>query len=681
MEDLSLLESSALFDATWYAGTYADVRLSDLDPAVHYLRIGAPLGRNPSARFDAKAYEQTYPEALGFHGGALLHYLKAGTREHRIVPVVDVAGPARAEWRGRTAWHIDDHLRTRIAAAMELPIAPAHEAAAATIAPAFDAEFYVLAHPEILYSRLNPMQHYLQVGAKRGWDPSPHFGTALYRRRHKAAIPGGMNPFVHWVTEGRRARFVGEPANKFPPIARRLNKAPFDVSRAMTDRRRDLFERLRYGTLGEMVAKAAALDPLVGATWPAAFRPKMPPFHHARTGEKLVATLALRDAAGHRRAPFVIAVNRPRWGSGAKEEGYLAQALAAAYGPGSVLVVYTDAKGTAPSGRFDPAIRQIDLTAATEGYAEGVRSDLFLSFLRSLRPVAVFNINSQLAWTCQMTYRRLMAQEMRIYNYLFCNEKNLTGEWSGYPVKYAYRCFDHCAALIVDSAFLKAELVERFALPEAGRDRVRVISAPAETSVGLVPEPPRDADRRPQVFWSGRFDRQKRPDLLARIAERLPDVDFHVWGKALLDSFDTAALSAPNIKLKGTYETFRTLPLGGCDAWLYTSEWDGVPHLLLEVAMTGIPLVGSVVGGTAEVLRDDMSWPVEDVDDVEAYVRALREILARPAEARDRAARLRAHMAETRDGAGLRAFVAEFAEAVDGHAGPRAATERAAGHG
>jgi glycosyltransferase involved in cell wall biosynthesis len=57
--------------------------------------------------------------------------------------------------------------------------------------------------------------------------------------------------------------------------------------------------------------------------------------------------------------------------------------------------------------------------------------------------------------------------------------------------------------------------------------------------------------------------------------------------------------------------------------------------------MTGIPIVGSLVGGTGEVLDEAAAWPVAEIDDPEKYVKAVREVLADRAAARQRALALR----------------------------------------
>ncbi|MBU3076994.1 sulfotransferase family protein [Sphingomonas quercus] len=55
-EAAELIRNSGLFDADWYRAAYPDVAASGLDPATHYLRIGAAEGRNPSPLFDTGFY-------------------------------------------------------------------------------------------------------------------------------------------------------------------------------------------------------------------------------------------------------------------------------------------------------------------------------------------------------------------------------------------------------------------------------------------------------------------------------------------------------------------------------------------------------------------------------------------------------------------------------------------------
>lgn len=82
-EELRCLHESDWFDPEWYLQQYPDVRESDADPAEHYLRYGARLGRNPSPHFLTNAYLQRYPDVPQKGANPLVHYLLYGRAEGR----------------------------------------------------------------------------------------------------------------------------------------------------------------------------------------------------------------------------------------------------------------------------------------------------------------------------------------------------------------------------------------------------------------------------------------------------------------------------------------------------------------------------------------------------------------------------------------------------------------------
>jgi len=91
-QQISLVESSDLFDREYYLITYQDVRESGLSAAVHYLRIGATLGYNPSPHFSTNLYWQHNPDTRSTN--PLLHYLEHGQQEGRRIFKVRSASTA-----------------------------------------------------------------------------------------------------------------------------------------------------------------------------------------------------------------------------------------------------------------------------------------------------------------------------------------------------------------------------------------------------------------------------------------------------------------------------------------------------------------------------------------------------------------------------------------------------------
>ena len=114
----------------------------------------------------------------------------------------------------------------------------------------------------------------------------------------------------------------------------------------------------------------------------------------------------------------------------------------------------------------------------------------------------------------------------------------------------------------------------------------------------------------------------------------------------MLDAQPDLSDASSNVSMNPPYRTYADLPLTNADAWLFTSAWEGMPTILIELAMWGVPIVASAVGGVPEIIRPDTGWPIPVAAPVDAYVDALREALANPEDAIRRAENLQAHAAE-----------------------------------
>lgn len=85
MEDLSLIRSSGLFDATWYLSNNPDVAEAKIDPARHYLLYGGFERRDPHPGFCSGVYLDTYEDVRIAEINPLVHFLKYGMSEGRVV--------------------------------------------------------------------------------------------------------------------------------------------------------------------------------------------------------------------------------------------------------------------------------------------------------------------------------------------------------------------------------------------------------------------------------------------------------------------------------------------------------------------------------------------------------------------------------------------------------------------
>lgn len=67
---------------------------------------------------------------------------------------------------------------------------PADEADLIRNSGLFDRDYYLARYPDVAESGLDPVDHYLQIGAAKGYDPNPLFDTGYYARQMARRING-----------------------------------------------------------------------------------------------------------------------------------------------------------------------------------------------------------------------------------------------------------------------------------------------------------------------------------------------------------------------------------------------------------------------------------------------------------------------------------------------------------
>lgn len=639
--EIDTVRRAEVFDADWYLQTYPDVAMLDMDPAEHYLWAGAGMGRNPSSTFDTLEYWRSQPEAAAAQVNPVLHWVSSRSISHEVS-----ADHFRETYVGST-------FDTAVAHAARREANVDRGAKYKKIRSSFNLTHYMLGNPQLVGHRHgDPIRHFLRNVTKHpDLTPDVNFSMRRYIASHpELSEASGKDAYNHWLSQGRPAGEFADPAPGTREMSRVLGLTEAELISQLSQSRTDLIDRLLYGRLGEMFAKAADVEPLVAGAWSAATSPRLPPFGAPESVAQVCAIHAAQEVAGFRRAQIVLVINRPRWGAGRRFEGNLCHALAnGRMSADDIVVIYTDLSGDTPAGRFPEGVREIDFASllAEHSLKPLHAARALVELIRSFRADAIVNINSRLFYEALEPYGRALQQSERLFLTMFCHEQDHLGHWTGHPLNYFYRYADLVEGVVTDSHYLRDWFIDMYQLSSEYQERLHVLASPVNTEIPLAPAPDLDIPRRPQVFWAGRWDRQKRTDLVLEIAQLLPEIDFRLWGETVSGGATDADFPV-NVSWEGRYSEFQSLPLNDADVWLYTSAWDGVPSQLLEVAMTGIPIVATLVGGTGEVISTETSWPVPEMASADAYVAAIREVLIDPARARQRAARLRTRLSRER---------------------------------
>lgn len=298
------------------------------------------------------------------------------------------------------------------------------------------------------------------------------------------------------------------------------------------------------------------------------------------------------------------------------------------YSLGNDVVVISTTNTDSPwEKRLPASSRFIEFGKICSSLSAEEQGKLLTRLLLQMAPKVVHNINSDLGYRIFMKYGRALRNISNLYVNSFCKDVTEEGKSVGYPFMYLPDCFDFLKAVASDNQSFLDYLHETYAFD---KQKMYVHYQPMQNSKRVQREnitPKTTLD----ILWAGRIDRQKRPDILIGIAGACQDLPFkfHVYGDSLLDVdvYTRKLKKLKNVTYYGSFDGFHSLPAELYDLYLYTSQWDGLPNVLLEAISLGLPIIASNVGGVGElIIPDKTGYLIEPYDDVDAYVNCLKRI-------------------------------------------------------
>ena len=683
------------FSASFYLKQNPDVAAAGVDAFWHYIGNGWIEGRAPAPGFDNKWYAANHMVGL-VAICPLLHYATVGRVMDLPTSIVSefekmerVADAQMGDWLrdfmtklGFDASVLADHHVRRLMVPMFSadtyrglhglgPDVSDSEAFLRYLAfdfpagmapgPIFSADHYLAECARLGLPRPGPadpvFHHWLQHGAAAGVSPCPAFRPEDYLSANPdlASYPGML--FSHYLLHGigeRRAfsRLTSVATSYLAPLVG--HKTPrarkfLEQAGATAHLPGGLAEMQAFASsdqLEETIRAAAAIDPNVGSI-DASVSSMIPPWHDEGWAE-YEAVLKLLPTG-----PIGAIVLMPfcKLGGADFVAGVLTTTLQTR---GRTVVIRTDAGDWARPDWFPEGIETVDLSPLLGKMNQPTRMQMLYEALVRMRPGSVYNVNSRLAFDTFERYGQRLALLSKLHAYYFCADRTPEGIEAGYPVWYFSNILPHLTVAMIDNAVLAQQLIARFSLTGAYRDKVQVIYTPAMSDPPALPMASQQLARagkrgRQRVLWAGRLDAQKRFDLVASIATLLPGVDFDCWGKAVLDAPPDLSALPTNMRLHDPFKSYAELPLADADCWLYTSSWDGIPTILIELAAMGLPLVSSAVGGVPELLDDTTGWPLTETATAEDYANAIKAMLSDPLARVTRATALQARVRDRHD--------------------------------
>lgn len=302
-----------------------------------------------------------------------------------------------------------------------------------------------------------------------------------------------------------------------------------------------------------------------------------------------------------------------------------------------VVVVTTEASSTHTEW-LPPNVRLVELPSI-DGYLELSRaqqSQLIATVVVQYAPRAIHMLNSPAGFDAIEAYSKAMVGRTKLFLSTFVIDRGPQGNMFNWMFNRHPSFLDDVTAVIVDNEALVDQFWELYRYP---REKFLVHHQPVDIPDISIRDTQSTNPTCLDVLWAARFDRQKRPDILAGIvaecSRRGLPVRFHVYGAAVTDSTDEYRSDLDRMSKLGVifyqpYRRFADVQTDRIGLFLMTSQWEGMPLTLLDAMAYGIPVVASAVGGVTEILDTTTGYPVERFDDIDAYVAGIEYVISHP---------------------------------------------------
>ena len=594
------LRPSPLFDAAFYQAALRarGISLDGLDPFEHYVQHGDAVRIPPHSLFDPAYYAVRNPDVASAGINTLAHYLENGFREgrdpHPLVDLKLLAKQLGSDFEG-------DPLAAYLASS-GAALKP-HR----LVDPAFITTQQKLLDPD----DTRPALLFYLESDPAAINPSADFDGQSYWRLYPDARD--MHPLVHYAT-------IGEAEDRWAPKDRAgLARVAHQIEAA--------------GTLEPDLVKPFA-D--VGATT------IMAGYDFARREFRLYRLLT--KAAGLHAYTHVVMTPWLKRGGADRAVLLLARALLESDPALRVLIVCTQ-EDAVEALDWAPLTRRLVVAKVAREVDDA--NDTYVAFANFLRLCGCRHlhvVNSLFGWNFVEKYGRVLKPLMRTYGFAFCQDYDDKGRRAGYAWTRLGYAIDQLSAVVSDNSRAIHEFAADHRFDVDDMKKFVCLYLPADDRlVGVAAEQvaqnlEQGAARQHRIFWAGRFTSQKGLDTAADVARALSEVEICAFGGAT----EEAPKDAPaNFTARGPFEDFADLPLYEASLFLHTAHWEGLPNVLLEAGVAGLPIVAPDIGGIGDLVDETTGWLVAPEASVEGYVAAIRDALARPGEARARAERMR----------------------------------------
>ncbi|MEG2803308.1 glycosyltransferase [Stenotrophomonas sp.] len=344
---------------------------------------------------------------------------------------------------------------------------------------------------------------------------------------------------------------------------------------------------------------------------------------------------------------------------------YHARAIAERDPTARILVLSTENSPSPWASRLPAQATHVDFGHHAAALQFNQQVMVMVRILVQLRAPMVHLVNSRVGWEAVLRHGLALGQHSRLFASLFCDDYDLRMNPVGYARDYLRYCYPYLATVICDNSRYPQVWSRELGVPAAS---FTVVPFPYDGEVADLPATALSATGAGRVLWAGRLDRQKRPDLLAAIAARMPDMHFDVYGSQVMSGVNAPGLielgALPNVTLHGEFQRLEAVAGPAHFAYLHTTAWEGTPTILFDVAAARLPICAPAVGGIVDFMAEQDL--VDNPEDVQAFVTRLQQLHASSALRDEVVQRQLASLAHDRHWQGF----SDRLEALEGYLAP-----------
>lgn len=285
-------------------------------------------------------------------------------------------------------------------------------------------------------------------------------------------------------------------------------------------------------------------------------------------------------------------------------------------------MIQTMDKDSVWRNKLDEKIDFINLENSLKSLGRETQMRLLATFVVQNNTKRLIIGNSRFAYDFIRRYKKMIiAHNIRVYAFAFTEMIDLDGRVGDYIHEQLPLIQDCVYRIVTDNTSIVNQLYDEHAI---SKDKVFVHHQYLDNQ---VKEPEVRKTKKIKIMWASRITGQKTPEILRDIGRRIGSrYQIDMYG-VFETPYSKEFFEDSNINYIRTFDGIEDLPTEEYDIFLYTSNADGMPNMLLEIASKGLPIITPNIGGVTDFIKDhETGLIVEDYTDVNKFVECVKEM-------------------------------------------------------